>query len=442
MNTAEKELRDIFDNGVRAVLPYGAVARHAGDIRTVYTEDRCKRLCMLAFGKAASGMAKAVLDGIGDIVTGGIVITKYGHADLHDGENVKVYEAGHPLPDENGMRATARAMEMADGLNEDDLLVCLVSGGGSALLVAPYPGVTLQEKQQTTDLLLHSGADINELNTVRKHLSRVKGGRLAEIAYPARIRSLLLSDVIGDRLDVIASGPTAPDRTTFADALGVLQKYRLVDRVPRSVRALLLDGANGRIPETPKAGDTVFDHVENTIIGSNRQALEAARLRAEAMGFATEVAAQALQGEAQEAARALARRAGMIGEGCKGTGKAVCMISGGETTVTVKGDGKGGRNTEFALAFALAIEGTTGTALLSAGTDGTDGPTDAAGAIVDGQTVVRARAAGIKPEAYLANNDSYSFFKKLDALLITGPTGTNVMDLQIVLITPPSVAAS
>lgn len=436
MATTEEKLKDIFDGAVSAVLPYGAVTRHAGDIKAIYTEGSYQRLYVLAFGKAASGMAKAVLDSVGDIVTGGIVITKYGHTDLNAGDNVKVYEAGHPLPDQHGMRATGYAMEMTDNLNADDLLVCLVSGGGSALLVAPYPGITLEEKQQTTNLLLHAGADINELNTVRKHLSRVKGGRLAEMAYPARIRSLLLSDVIGDRLDVIASGPTAPDRTSFADALGVLQKHGLVDRVPESVRALLLDGANGRIPETPKAGDTVFDHVENTIIGSNRQALEAAQLRAEAIGFATEVAAKPVQGEAQEAGRALAGRAREISKARGSGGKTVCMISGGETTVTVKGDGRGGRNTEFALAFALAIEGTPGIALLSAATDGTDGPTDAAGAIVDGQTIVRARTAGIYPEGYLANNDSYAFFKKLDALLITGPTGTNVMDLQIVLITP------
>ncbi len=436
MNTTEKGLRDIFDSAVHAVLPYAAVARHTADIRALYTEHDCKRLSMLAFGKAASGMARAVLDAIGDIVTGGIVITKYGHADLHTGNKVEVYEAGHPLPDEHGMRATGRAVEMAEGLNEDDLLVCLVSGGGSALLVAPYPGITLEEKQQATDLLLHAGADINELNTVRKHLSRVKGGRLAEIAYPARIRSLLLSDVIGDPLDVIASGPTAPDRTTFADALGVLQKYGLIDRVPDSVRTLLRDGASGRIPETPKVGNTVFDHVENTIIGSNRQALEAARVRAEEMGFAAEVAAKPVQGEAQEAARALTQRVQKIREVHERAGTTACMISGGETTVTVKGHGLGGRNTEFALAFALAIEGAAGIALLSGGTDGTDGPTDAAGAIVDGQTVVKARAAGINPEEYLTNNDSYTFFKKLDALLVTGPTGTNVMDLQIVLITP------
>ncbi len=348
VKTTQKALRDIFDSALRAVLPDAAVARHARDIRALNS----KRLSMLAFGKAASGMAKAVLENIGDIVAGGIVITKYGHADLHAGDNIKVYEAGHPLPDEHGMRATGYVIEMAESLNADDLLVCLVSGGGSALLVAPYPGITLWEKQQATDLLLRAGAHINELNTVRKHLSRVKGGRFAELAYPARIRSLLLSDVIDDPLDVIASGPTAPDRTTFADALDVLRKYGLIDRVPGSVRAVLRDGASGRIPETPKAGSTVFDRVENTIIGSNRQALEAARLRAEEMGFATEVAAQALQGEAQEAARDLARRACELEKTYESAGKAVCMISGGETTVTVKGPGMGGRNTEFALAFA------------------------------------------------------------------------------------------
>ena len=311
--------------------------------------------------------------------------------------------------------------------------MCLISGGGSALLVSPSEGISLAEKQELTGLLLRSGADIHELNTVRKHISRVKGGRLAEIAYPAHIISLIISDVIGDSLDVIASGPTSPDHSTYADALGVLEKYGLINECPESILAYLSKGAKGSFPETPKEGDVIFERVENTIIGNNRMAIECAKKKAEEMGFHAEIRSTALSGEARNVGKRLAREAMEIRK-ARTTGRPVCLISGGETTVTVHGNGRGGRNMELALAFAIEIEGIDGIALLSSGTDGTDGPTDAAGAIVDGQTTQKARNLGLDPGTYLRHNDSYTFFGRIGELFITGPTETNVMDMQMVLI--------
>jgi glycerate-2-kinase len=273
------------------------------------------------------------------------------------------------------------------------------------------------------------------MNTVRKHLSRIKGGRLAGLAYPARVLSLILSDVIGDHLDVIASGPTAPDETTFQDAFGVLDRYHLKDRIPEKTLDILSHGVRGEISETPKAGNPIFDKVENTIIGSNKEALQIAEREAVARGYSTVILSVALKGEAREAGQWLA---GQAIEACHESGQTVpgkiCLIAGGETTVTVTGKGLGGRNMELALAFAREIRGIEGITLLSAGTDGTDGPTDAAGAIVDGGTLLRAEAAGLDIEECLAENDSYHFLERTHDLLITGPTGTNVMDLQIILI--------
>ncbi|MDI6733028.1 MAG: glycerate kinase [Planctomycetota bacterium] len=342
-------------------------------------------------------------------------------------------EAGHPVPDGNGLKGTAEIIKLLKAADENTLIVCLISGGGSALLVAPCEGITFSEKQKVTELLLKAGADIFELNTVRKHISKVKGGRLAEIAYPTRVISLILSDVIGDRLDVIASGPTSPDTTTYRDALRVLEKFQLIEKVPKNVIDVLNRGVNSLIPETPKEGNIIFDHVENIIIGSNKIALSAAKEKAEVLGYNAIILSSEISGEAREVGRWLAQTAIDIQKD-KHYRKPICLISGGETTVTVKGTGTGGRNMELALSFAIEIEGTNGINLLSAGTDGTDGPTDAAGAIIDGKTVKKARAAGINPEKYLDNNDSYNFFKETDELFITGPTGTNVMDIQIVLI--------
>ncbi|MCL4537623.1 MAG: glycerate kinase [Nitrospirae bacterium] len=430
--TTRKELAtEIFYAALKAVDPYNAVKLYTDKIRSVYQNGSFKRLIVTGFGKAACSMSKAVEDNLGDLIDTGILITKYGHS-MSQESMIRIYEAGHPVPDENGLRGTEEIIKILKNADKNTLVVCLVSGGGSALLVSPYEGISLDEKQKITQLLLKAGVDIYELNTVRKHISKVKGGRLAEIAYPAKMISLVLSDVIGDRLDVIASGPTAPDKTTYNHAIGVLEKYKLTEKAPESVINMLGNGAKGLIPETPKDDNPVFEKVENIIIGSNIKALEAAKTKAESLGFKPEIISSEITGEARDVGKWLADIA--RSKRSNSSNRLNCLISGGETTVTVKGNGMGGRNMELALAFAMEIECVEGITLLSAGTDGTDGPTDAAGAIVDGQTVKKAKTTGLNPEEYLNNNDSYNFFKKIDELLVTGPTGTNVMDIQIMVI--------
>ncbi len=433
MENMDPIVRRIFAVALEAADPAKAVERQCERIRSVYRYGGFSRLLVIGFGKASVPMARAMEENLGDIITGGAVITKYGHGSRHGLAKICVHEAGHPVPDESGLKGTEALLDLAGPADEKTLVVVLISGGGSALFVSPFQGITLEEKQETTSLLLKAGAEIHELNTVRKHISRVKGGRLAEILRPALSVSLILSDVIGDSLDVIASGPTSPDSTTFADALYILVKHDLADRAPKSVTNLLEKGLKGLVPDTPKKGSPIFHKVENLIIGSNRLALDAAKRSADAMGMRSEILSAEISGEAVEAGKKLALKA-LAEKREKREQGPVCLISGGETTVTVTGSGKGGRNLELALAFAIATEGIPGITLLSAGTDGTDGPTDAAGAIVDGMTITRARSLGLDPEEYLRNNDSYNFFRKSGGLLITGPTGTNVMDIQIVVI--------
>jgi glycerate-2-kinase len=428
---------EIFNAALRAVDPYAAVKSHVDRIRTICREEGLKKLYVVGLGKAACPMTRALVDAMRDRVAGGVVVTKHGHV---SGEPLpgtfEIYEAGHPVPDERGVAGAGRAVELLRGADRETLVVCLISGGGSALFVAPSEGITLDDKQAMTRILLRGGADILELNTVRKHLSRVKAGRLAEAASPARVLSLILSDVIGDPVDFIASGPTSPDTTTWADALAIVTRYDTAGEMPQKILRLLRDGVEGKIPDTPKKGNPLFDRVENIIIGSNRIATEAAGKKALQLGYEPVVLTAELQGEARDAAQWLYRQV-LESQSCLASGrKRICLIAGGETTVTVRGNGLGGRNTEMALAFAVAVEGTSGITFLSAGTDGTDGPTDAAGAFADGQTIPKAKALGLDPQAYLDNNDSYRFFEKTGGLFKTGPTGTNVMDLQIILIEP------
>jgi glycerate 2-kinase len=427
---------EVFRASLKAVDPYESSMQYTDKIRLAYKNGGFAGLLVIGFGKAACRMASALADTLEDLSVTGIVITKYGHCGQAIEGEVRVVEAGHPVPDENGLNGTKEITRLLKSADEKTLVTCLISGGGSALLVSPRDGITLSEKQSITELLLKAGADINELNTVRKHISEVKGGRLAEIAYPAATISLILSDVIGDRLDVIASGPTAPDRTTYHDALLVLRKYALIDKAPASISEFLSKGANRLIPETPKEGNPIFERVENIIIGNNRKATGAARTAAAALGLRTEILSSEISGEARDAGKWLAKKAKELRNSSAGQGfsPALCLISGGETTVTVKGNGLGGRNMELALSFAIEIEGMEGVTLLSAGTDGTDGPTDSAGAVVDGSTVAGAKALGLDPAEYLSNNDSYGFFRKTGELLFTGPTGTNVMDLQIMVL--------
>jgi glycerate-2-kinase len=427
--------RELFDAALKAVNPYESVKQNVNRVIETYNTSRCEKIRVIGFGKASCLMMRALEDSLGDLIDEAVVITKYGHrGSLYKSEKINIFEAGHPIPDENGLIGTEEVIRLLRHIPENTLLVCLISGGGSALLVSPYKGITLYEKQKLTGLLLKAGADISALNTVRKHLSRVKGGRLAEIAYPAPIVSLILSDVIGDRLDVIASGPTSPDTTTYSNALHILEDYRIRDRAPQTAVDILESGKKGIIPETPKEGSKIFDRLENIIIGSNKIALAAAREEAEKRGLTVEMISSELSGEAKDVGRWLAGKAREIKQ-TKDIRKPLCFISGGETTVTVTGRGLGGRNMELTLSFAMEIEGMSGITLLSAGTDGTDGPTDAAGAVVDGQTVIKAKSHGMNPGTYLSNNDSYHFFKKIQELVMTGPTGTNVMDIQIMVLT-------
>ncbi len=425
--------KDIFYAAIKAVSPYDAVRNHCDNILSAYEDGKFNRFIVAGFGKGSCPMAKALEDVLKEFITHGIIITKYSHCSRYMPEKMRLFEAGHPVPDQNGVRGTHETIKLLKKADVNTLVVFLISGGGSALLVAPYHGISIQEKQHLTEVLLHAGVDIQELNTVRKHVSMVKGGRLAEITYPAKMISLILSDVIGDRLDVIASGPTSPDTTTYNDAFKILQKYNLIQKVPKTVLDVLQRGIAGFLPETPKQTNMIFERVKNIIVGNNKIAIGAAMNKAKGLGFNALVLSSEIIGEAREAGKFLAKKAIEIKESSI-ENKKKCLISGGETTVTIKGNGKGGRNMELALSFAQQIENIEGITLLSAGTDGTDGPTDAAGAIVDGQTISKAKAVGLDPDKYLNNNDSYTFLQRIDELFITGPTYTNVMDIQIILI--------
>jgi len=393
------------------------------------------RIFVVGAGKATAPMAKAIEDTLNGLITRGIIIVKYGH-----GKNLTYctqIEAAHPIPDRAGLKGTETILRMLEGMDGNTLVMVLLSGGASALLVSPVDAISLEEKMEVTSLLLRAGASIGEVNAVRKHISRIKGGRLARYVQPAYLISFVLSDVIGDRLDVIASGPTVPDRSTFHDAMKVIEKYQLKDEIPVRVLDYINKGIRGEVEETPKGDEDFFKKSQTLIIGNINNAINGARRKAHEKGYKTEIISSSLQGEARNVANMLAERA--LEYRRKGYRK-LCLIAGGETTVTVKGKGQGGRNQEMALAFAIKIKGENNILMLSAGTDGTDGPTDAAGAIVDGNVVSIALTNGLDPERYLEENDSYSFFKKLDDItgngyhLKTGPTDTNVMDLQVILI--------
>lgn len=387
------------------------------------------RVRVIGAGKAAQAMAQGAAAVLGERITDGLLITK--HIDPEAGlpGGIRVLAGGHPVPTADSL-ASARAL--VDFLRQGrpgDLVVCLISGGGSALMTAPPPGVTLEDYQALTRLLLACGADIFEINTLRKHLDLVKGGGLARLAAPARLITLILSDVIGSPLDVIASGPTVPDPSTYADALAICHKYQLIERLPAGIRTVLQRGASGELPETIKPGDPLLSGVTNLLVASNAQAAEAALQQAQAEGFHTLLLTTYLQGEAAQAGKALASILREVAVSGQPVPRPACLLAGGETTVTLRGDGAGGRNQELALGAAFLLDGLKGTALVTLGTDGEDGPTDAAGAIVSGETLSRARALGLDAHAYLQNNDSYHFFAGLGDLLITGPTGTNVNDL-------------
>jgi glycerate-2-kinase len=391
------------------------------------------QLIIIGAGKPSAKMAQVIEEILGSAISGGIVVTKYGHA--LPLERIRLVEAGHPIPDAAGMRAVKETRELLKGLTKDDVVLCLVSGGGSALWPAPAEGITLEEKQEVTYLLLRAGATIRELNAVRKHLSEMKGGQLARWAAPAQVISLIISDVIGDPMDFIASGPTAPDTTSFSDALAIIQKYGI--EVAESVRERLQEGARGHVPETPKPGDPVFKHVENHIIANNRLLIDAAVEKARELRFNTMILGTEVEGEAKDAGRFFAAIAREIGRSGNPIPSPACILAAGETTVTVRGHGVGGRNQEMALAWAIAMAARpfpTPACFASVATDGTDGPTSAAGGVVDQLTCARAVELGLMPLKFLRGNDSSNFLKATGDLIITGPTQTNLMDLQILLV--------
>lgn len=423
--------RDIFDAALGAADVRPLVLRALDGVDL----PARGRLVVLGVGKASAAMAAAVEERLGARVAEGVVVVKDGH--LAATRRIVLLEAGHPVPDERGAAAARRIRARAEAAGPEDLVLFLVSGGGSALTPAPAPPITLAEKQALTRLLLAAGATIRELNAVRKHCSLLKGGQLARAAAPARVHALLLSDVIGDPLDVIASGPTAPDPTTFADALAILDRFELRGRVPGAVRARLEAGARGEVAETPKPDDPLFARVTNAIIGNNQLVVDAAAARARGLGFVPHVLTRALAGEARLVARDLVATGRGVAAGRGPVPAPACLIAGGETTVTVSGPGRGGRCQELALAAAIEIANEPDLAVLAAGTDGSDGPTDAAGAIVDGGSIARARARGLEARVHLEANDSHGLLGPIGDLVVTGPTGTNLLDLYLVLVGSP-----
>ena len=397
-----------------------------------YALQAIRHIFVVGGGKACAPMARALEGILEDRITSGIVTVKYGYT--LPLERVRLVEAGHPLPDASGQRAAEAMLDLVSSAGKGDLVICLISGGGSALLPAPVEGVSLEDKVTLTDLLLKFGGTIQEINIIRKHLSRIKGGQLARAAAPARVAVLILSDVVGNPLDAIASGPAVADPSTFADAMEIVARYGLEERIPQAALRHLRRGAAGAMPETPKPDDPIFSRVHTVLIGSNELAALATAAKAKGVGFNTLILTTFMEGEAREAARVLAAVAKSVRSSGRPLVPPACLIAGGETTVTVRGQGKGGRCQEFALAAALAIAGWPEVVVVAFGTDGTDGPTDAAGAIADGSTLARARRMGLSPARALEANGAYPFFSALSDLIITGPTNTNVNDLYLALV--------
>jgi glycerate 2-kinase len=434
-----RDAKAIFQAALKAADPVEAVLRHLrlkdGTLTAGAARYRMKdfdRVFVIGGGKAGAAMAKAVERVLGSRITGGLLNVKYGHTGRL--KHIRLNECGHPVPDEAGVRGAREIAAIASEAGPRDLVICLVSGGASALMPFPADPLSLEEKQATTRLMLACGANIHELNAVRKHISAIKGGQLARMAQPAAVLSLMLSDVIGDDLDVIGSGPTNPDTSTFATCREILNQYGIWEKVPERVRERIEAGLRGGIPETPKPGEAAFARTRNLVVGSNILAAHAAVKKAREVGYAPLLLSTFIEGETREIARmhtAIAKQIAASGQPLK---TPACIVTGGETTVTIKGDGRGGRNQEFALAAALDIAGMKNVVVLSGGTDGTDGPTDAAGGIVDGGTVERARRAGASPRESLDRNDSYALLEKTGDLLVTGPTHTNVMDIRLVLV--------
>jgi glycerate 2-kinase len=428
----------IFLAGVDRVLPgrlIGKVMSLSGNCLLIndfsISLESVKNVYVIGAGKASALMGAEVERILGERITAGHIVVKYGHSHLL--KKIKVTEAGHPVPDSNGFRATRSILEIASLADSADLVICLLSGGGSALLADFPEGSTPEEMMIVNKLLVNCGASIKEINAVRKHLSDVKGGQLARAVYPGTIVSLILSDVIGDPLDVIASGPTVPDPTTFKQAMEIITKYNLSGSMPEWIITSIIEGADGGRTETPKQGDPVFDKTFNFLIGNNKIALEAAGKKSIELKINAEIIDDRLEGDISAVSEYI------IGTALKcqsdiDVPKPLCLLFGGEPTVQVSGSGKGGRNQHLALLCSSFLKSHKGITMLSAGTDGNDGPTSAAGAVVDCETYDDAVSLGIIPEEYLLNFDSYNFFRKAGGHIITGPTMTNVMDIIIMIV--------
>lgn len=433
----------IFKAGICAVDPFAAVkgvlnkdqndlVLKIGQKEWQRSLDKFQRIFVTGCGKAGAPMVQAVEEIIGDHVTDGIVTVKYGHIGTTPPRIVSIVEAAHPFPDHAGVSSCRQALDMIGESTKDDLVIALISGGGSALWPQPVASISLTDKQKVNEILLECGADIHEINCVRKHLSLVKGGQAAKAAFPADVIVLIISDVIGDNLDVIASGPFAPDSSTFADVIKVIEKHKLSSELPKPVFEHLQSGFLGNISDTPKTSDPIFRKITQILCATNALAVKAAAQKAEQLGYKAYVLSDPVFGEAQKAAQMLVKEAIELKQQSL---QPVALIAGGETTVTLSDTrGKGGRNQEIILAAALKLDGIEGIIVGSCGTDGNDGPTDAAGAIANGKSVARAKKLGMDSEEFLRRHDAYHFFNKLDDLIITGPTNTNVMDIHCILI--------
>jgi len=433
-----RQIVRVLEAALEAVDPAEAVRRfmrREGETLWVngrpYDLSQIERIFVVGAGKAGAPMAQAVEEVLGGRITAGWVNVKYAHT--APTQRAHIHEAGHPIPDEAGVQGAAEIARLLGQAGARDLVICLISGGGSALMALPVEGVSLADLQALTDALLRAGANIVEINAIRKHLDRLKGGKLAAMTKSPLI-ALILSDVVGNPLDAIASGPTVPDETTFEDAWEILTRYALWEAVPSSIRQHIEAGRLGHVSENPKPGDALFERVQNVIVASNDLAAQAAERTARELGFHTLLLTTFVEGEAREVAKVFAALAKEELASGRPIPRPACIIAGGETTVTVRGHGKGGRNQEMALAGAIQMAGLRDVALVCLATDGTDGPTDAAGALAEGETLQRARALGLDARAFLAENNAYPFFAALGDLLLTGPTNTNVNDLTFVFV--------
>ncbi|MDY6863335.1 MAG: glycerate kinase [Thermodesulfobacteriota bacterium] len=435
----KKDIQEIFLAGVKAVDPKKVIKDNIkikGGKLFIYSKSYdltdIKNIYVVGAGKAGASMSSALEEILLENITSGVVVVKYDH--LMPTQLIKLVEAAHPIPDKAGMEGTELIVQLLMQAKKDDLVICLISGGGSALIPLPGNGISLKDKQIVNNVLLSCGATIHEINTIRKHISRIKGGKMARMAYPAKLITLILSDVIGDNLDIIASGPTVPDQSSFFDCLNIIEKYSLHEKFPTNVLDYINKGINGEIEENPKKNEPCFRNTDNFIIANNFLAIKAAEEKAGSMGYNTCILSSFFEGETKDVAGFHIKVAKEIKNSGNPLNTPACVISGGETTVTITGKGTGGRNQEFVLAVIEEISEIEGAVILSAGTDGTDGPTSAAGAIADWTTLGIAREKELNPKDYLKKNDSYHFFEKINGLITTGPTFTNVMDLHILLV--------